>query len=129
LHNFINQQHPALILKVWPLIIGVGFFYRTYTSCYVNSDEEGTDSVAGKMVQDIKSKIKWLGVSIRMVMCTDVHTIYKTFKYMENYNFQQPNPLFLGVQILQLLCTVIHGEVKNYNHVTIIIHITTEGTE
>lgn len=48
---------------------------------------------------------------------------------MENYDFQQPNPLFLGVQILQLLCTVIHGEVKIYNHITIIIHITTEGTE
>jgi len=58
LHNFINWQHPALILKVWPLIIGVVFFYRTYISCYINSGEEGTDSVAGKMVQDIKWKIK-----------------------------------------------------------------------
>jgi hypothetical protein len=46
----INQQHLVLILRVWPLIIGVCWFSLacTQTPCYVHSDKKGIEIVAGE---------------------------------------------------------------------------------
>jgi hypothetical protein len=45
----LGTDSESLAINYW-----CSYFYRTYTSCYINNGEEGTDSVARKMVQDIK---------------------------------------------------------------------------
>jgi hypothetical protein len=65
-HYSCNLQHPAPILRVQPLNIGVSLVAwlagwlvgwlsgSSFTSCYIGSDEKGIDTVAGKTGQDIK---------------------------------------------------------------------------
>jgi hypothetical protein len=53
--QLVLQQHPALIPRVWPLIIGVlvVFSQNVYTPCCINIGAR-KQSVAGKTGQDIK---------------------------------------------------------------------------
>jgi hypothetical protein len=52
----INWQHPAWILRVSPLIVGILLvFFVDYNSlCYVSSYKKGTESVGQTTGQDIK---------------------------------------------------------------------------
>ena len=51
-HCSTNLKQPALMQRVWPLIIGTWqdffFIYIKHTPRYVSSDEEGLERAAGK---------------------------------------------------------------------------------
>jgi hypothetical protein len=66
-HQSTNQQHSALILRVWPLILSSRSF-RLYTHHVMQVVIKGVlDIVLGNVGQDVKWQIDWVCLSKRLL--------------------------------------------------------------